>query len=48
MYAIEYGLDTQTAERLTAITLTVVAVSITIHGISVTPHQRRYGQKAAG
>lgn len=37
MYAIHHGLPRDIAERLTAITLTVVAVSIIAHGISVTP-----------
>jgi len=45
MYAIEHHLDKETAERLTAITLTVVAVSIIVHGISVTPLMKRYEER---
>lgn len=37
MYAIEHGLDPNLAELLTGLTLTTVAASILIHGISVTP-----------
>ncbi len=45
MYSIEHHLDKETAERLTAITLTVVAVSIIVHGISVTPLMKRYEER---
>jgi len=44
MYAIEHGLPEPLAERLTALTLTVVAVSVVVHGISVTPMMRWYGR----
>jgi NhaP-type Na+/H+ or K+/H+ antiporter len=37
MYAMHYNLPRDIAERLTGMTLTVVAVSIVAHGISVTP-----------
>ncbi len=43
-YAIAHGLDEQTARKLTAITFVVVAASITLHGISVTPLMNRYGK----
>lgn len=36
-YAIDHGIAPETAGALTGIALTVVAVSIVIHGISVTP-----------
>ena len=37
MYAINHGLAPELASRLTALTLSVVVVSIVAHGISVTP-----------
>jgi len=37
MYAVNQGLDPELAERLIALTLTVVMVSIVAHGITVTP-----------
>jgi NhaP-type Na+/H+ or K+/H+ antiporter len=37
MYAVEHGLDPRLSELLTGLTLTTVAASILIHGISVTP-----------
>ncbi|MDP9350443.1 MAG: cation:proton antiporter [Chloroflexota bacterium] len=36
-YAIEHGLSDQLAQRLTSLVLPIVAVSIVVHGISVTP-----------
>ena len=41
-YAIEHGLSEGDAERLTAIVLTVVAISIVVHGLTVTPLMARY------
>jgi len=46
MYAIEHGLDPALAERLTALTLTTVAVSIIVHGISVTPLMTLYERRS--
>ncbi len=46
MYAVERGLPGPLAERLAALTLTVVAVSIVVHGVSVTPLMRRYAVEA--
>jgi NhaP-type Na+/H+ or K+/H+ antiporter len=43
-YAIAHGLDERTAGRLTGVTFVVVAASITLHGISVTPLMNRYGK----
>ena len=37
MYATNRGLDAEMAWQLTSITLTVIAVSIVLHGITVTP-----------
>ncbi len=51
MYAIVHGLPRDLAERLTALTLLVVAISIVVHGISVTPLMERYEsrrRRAAG
>jgi len=45
MYAINHGLDPQMAERLTALTLSVVACSIVVHGISVSPLMQRYARR---
>jgi sodium/hydrogen antiporter len=48
MYAIGQGLDPRTSQQLVGITLTVIALSILVHGVSVTPlmqfrarHRRR-------
>lgn len=45
MYAVEKGLPPPLADELVSITLTVIALSVIVHGISVTPllnyHQRR-------
>ena len=45
MYAINHGLDAGLAEPFIAITLTVVATSIVIHGVSVTPLMQRYARR---
>ena len=45
MYAIEHGLPDDVAVRLSGLTLTVVAVSVLVHGISVTPLMERYGRR---
>lgn len=42
MYAIVHGLSGETARLLTGLTLAVVATSVVVHGISVTPLMRRY------
>jgi NhaP-type Na+/H+ or K+/H+ antiporter len=42
MYAVNHGLDTRTAEVLTALTLSVVVSSIIVHGLSVTPLMAMY------
>lgn len=42
MYAIEHGLPEDLAGRLIGLTLTAVAASILVHGISVTPLMRLY------
>jgi len=41
-YAIVHGLDAPTATTIAGLTLSVIALSIVVHGISVTPLMRRY------
>jgi sodium/hydrogen antiporter len=45
MYAINHGLSPELAGTLTALTLTVVAVSIAVHGITVTPLMSLYKKR---
>ena len=42
MYAINHGLPPALAAEITALTLTVVAFSVVLHGISVTPLMTLY------
>jgi sodium/hydrogen antiporter len=42
-YALHHGLPPDLAHRLTALTLAVVAASIVLHGLSVTPLMNLYG-----
>jgi NhaP-type Na+/H+ or K+/H+ antiporter len=44
MFAIEHGLPHDLAPKITNLTLMVVASSIVLHGISVTPLMKFYGQ----
>jgi NhaP-type Na+/H+ or K+/H+ antiporter len=44
MYAVNHGLPQTLAETLVTLTLTVVAASILVHGISVTPLMQRYAR----
>lgn len=44
MYAIEHGLPRDLANILVSLTLTVIALSILVHGVSVTPLLQRYGR----
>jgi sodium/hydrogen antiporter len=48
MYAIEHGLPADLAERLAGLTLTAVAASILVHGISVTPLMKLYERREKG
>jgi NhaP-type Na+/H+ or K+/H+ antiporter len=41
-YALGYGVSSQLADRLTALVLSLVALSIVVHGVSVTPLMKRY------
>jgi NhaP-type Na+/H+ or K+/H+ antiporter len=42
MYAVDKGLPAGIAERLVSLTVTTVALSIVLHGVSVTPLLNRY------
>ena len=42
LYAINHGVSGELADRLTALTLSVVVTSIVVHGISVTPLMAAY------
>jgi sodium/hydrogen antiporter len=44
-YAIQHGLPADLASQLTGITLAAVAVSIVVHGISVTPLMHAYARR---
>ena len=41
-YALGYGVPGELADRLTALVLSLVALSIVVHGVSVTPLMKRY------
>lgn len=45
LFAINHGLSPALARELTALTLTVVTVSIVVHGVSVTPLMRVYAHR---
>ncbi len=45
MYLIQHGLPRDLAEQLTGLTLSVVVVSVIVHGISVTPLMSHYATK---
>ncbi|MDR3395752.1 MAG: cation:proton antiporter [Parasulfuritortus sp.] len=47
MYAINHGLSRPLAKEIIALTLTMVAVSIVLHGISVTPLMNLYARRNA-
>jgi NhaP-type Na+/H+ or K+/H+ antiporter len=45
MYAISHGVSREAATPLVALTLTVIAVSVMLHGISVTPLMKWYSTR---
>ena len=47
VYAINHGLSAPMAERMVALTLTVVVASIFLHGLSMTPLMSLYGRRKA-
>lgn len=48
MYAIQQGIGDDIARRLTSLALTVVAASIVVHGVSVTPLMQLYRRRTEG
>jgi NhaP-type Na+/H+ or K+/H+ antiporter len=48
MYAINHGVPSILAEQLIGFTLTTVAASVVLHGISVTPLMTLYARRRAG
>jgi sodium/hydrogen antiporter len=46
-WAVEHGLDPTLATQLAGLTLVVVATSVVVHGVSVTPLMRRYAGPVA-
>ncbi|HEX5391828.1 MAG TPA: sodium:proton antiporter [Rhodocyclaceae bacterium] len=48
MFAIHHGLDADLGQKITAVTLTTVAISIVLHGISVTPLMELYVRRRQG
>jgi NhaP-type Na+/H+ or K+/H+ antiporter len=48
MFALNHGLSGPVVEQAITLTLTTVAVSIVIHGISVTPLMNLYTRRRAG
>jgi NhaP-type Na+/H+ or K+/H+ antiporter len=47
MYAVNHGVPDSMAEELISLTLTVVTLSIVVHGISVTPLMQLYARRKA-
>ena len=47
MYAIYHGVPEPLARQITGLTLATIAVSIFVHGISVTPLMKRYQNKVS-
>jgi len=46
-YAVGQGLDPELARLLTTLTLSTVAASVVVHGLSVTPLMQQYGARMA-
>jgi hypothetical protein len=46
MYAINHGLSPALAQTLTDLTLAAVALSVIVHGVSVTPLMNYYSRLA--
>jgi NhaP-type Na+/H+ or K+/H+ antiporter len=42
-FAINQGMDLETAQGLVGVTVTIIAMSIVAHGVSVTPLMSLYG-----
>jgi len=48
MYAVVHGLEEPMAEKMIGLTLTVVVVSVVVHGVSVTPLMAWYNRREGG
>jgi sodium/hydrogen antiporter len=46
MYAIVHGLSESDASQMVSLVFPIITASVIVHGISVTPLMRRYGQQA--
>ena len=46
-YAITHGLDPELARTIASLVLAVIAVSVVVHGVSVSPLMRRYEERLA-
>jgi sodium/hydrogen antiporter len=46
-YAVGQGLEPELARLLTTLTLSTVAASVVVHGLSVTPLMQQYGARMA-
>ncbi len=44
-YALEHGLEGRAADEIVALTLIAIAVSVVVHGVSVTPLMQRYDRR---
>ena len=44
-YALEHGLGGSAADEIVALTLATIAVSVVVHGVSVTPLMTRYDRR---
>jgi NhaP-type Na+/H+ or K+/H+ antiporter len=44
MYAVQHGLSQDLAEKLTNLVVSLVVISVLVHGVSVSPIMRRYEQ----
>jgi NhaP-type Na+/H+ or K+/H+ antiporter len=44
-YAIVHGLPAPFTDQVIALTLAVIAASVLVHGVSVTPLMTRWGEK---
>ena len=47
MFAVQEGLEPMLADTLTGLTLALVAISIVVHGVSVTPFMTRHAKRRA-
>ena len=48
MYAIEHGVPEELANRLVSLTFAIIAISVVVHGVSVTPLMNFYAARSKG